>query len=160
MKHYEESIQIMASSKEIFDFADEHKNFSSHMNKSSLMLGGGSMITEFDDGGGKTLNSHITMRGKAFGIPLYLDEVITIHEPPFSKEWRTVGNIKLIVIGHYILGFEIIPLNEVSKFRVFIDYDYPESLIGKILCFLLGGAYAKWCVRNMISGVSKHFKVL
>jgi hypothetical protein len=157
MKHYENSIVLQAKPEEIFNFADNHLNFASHMNKSSMMMGGGKMVTEVDDGKGQVVGSHIKMSGIVFGIKIFLDEVIIKHDSPNFKEWETVGDLKLLVIGHYRLGFEITPEDQNSKFRVFIDYDQPKSLGSKILGFLFGRIYAKWCVQNMISGVKKRF---
>src|SRR3989344_6652770 len=106
-KHYEESVLVSATPDEIFNFADNHKNFSAHMNKSSWMMGGGSMETEMDEGKGQKLGSHIKLHGKVFGFNLFLDEAITKYSPPNHKEWKSVGNINLLVVDHYKLGFEI-----------------------------------------------------
>ncbi len=157
-RHYEESTLIHASAKEVFAYADDHANFSAHMNKSSWMMGGGSMETIVDEARGQKAGSHITMQGKVLGVNLFLDEVITIHKPPHQKEWQTVGNINLIVIDHYKLGFEIEVKENQSKLKVYIDYNIPKTFITKILGQLFGGIYAKWCVRQMISGVDNHFR--
>ena len=71
LKHYEKTVDILASPEEIFDYVDDHLNFSSHMNKSNMMMGGGMMKTEFDQGGGKAVGSHIKMQGSVFGIDIY-----------------------------------------------------------------------------------------
>src|SRR3989304_5158226 len=109
MKHYEDSVYIPTSPKELFDYADDHKNFSSHMNKSSWMMGGGSMNTHVDGKRFRELGSHIQMEGTVFGIKLY------------------------------------------------IDYYLPQSTGTRILGYLLGGMYAKWCVNQMIKGALSHF---
>lgn len=157
LKHYEESAFISASPQDIFVFADDPMHFSAHMNESSMMMGGGKMETLVDEGQGKKLGSHIIMKGKAFGISLYLDEVITIHEPPYKKAWKTVGEVKLLVIGDYTLGFEITPQQNGSNFKVFIDYAMPKKNVwmGK----LFGKMYAKWCVRQMVQGTVNHFTI-
>lgn len=156
--HFEEIAQINSTPEKIFYFADNHDNFSSHMNKSSLMMAGSKMETIIDEGKGQVLGSHIIMKGKVLGINIYLDEIISRREPPFKKEWHTVGNLNLIVIDHYRLGFEIIFENGFSKFKVFIDYNLPKSPTGKLIGMLFGKMYAKWCVRQMSSGVINHFK--
>ena len=158
LRHYEESLLIPASAEEIFVYTDDHTNFSSHMNKSSWMMGGGRMETRVDEGKGQKIGSHIQMRGSVFGLKLYLDEVIVRHEPPHHKAWKTVGDLNLLVIDHYKLGFDIEPDNTNSRLRVYIDYNLPQSAAVRILGYLFGGMYAKWCVNQMISGVKKHFK--
>lgn len=158
IRHYEESAIIPASAEEIFAYADNHANFSSHMNKSSWMMGGGRMITKIDEDKGQKVGSHIRMSGKVFGFNLFLDEVVILRDIPFLKEWKTFGDLNLFVIGQYKLGFEIKPEKDVSKIRVYIDYDLPESFSTRILGYLFGGIYAKWCVRQMINGVKNNFK--
>ncbi len=157
MKHYEDSMFIPTSPRELFTYADDHKNFSSHMNKSSWMMGGGSMNTQVDSKKFQEIGSHIKMEGTVFGIKLYLDEVVTHYDPPYRKQWQTVGNLNLLVIDQYKLGFEIQPENNNSRFRVYIDYDSPQSAGTRILGYLFGGMYAKWCVNQMINGAKKNF---
>lgn len=157
LRHYEESTLIPAPAEEIFAYVDDHTNFSSHMNKSSWMMGGGSMKTDTDEGKGQKVGSHIRMSGRVFGINLFLDEVVTQHEPPYRKEWQTVGDLNLLVIDHYKLGFEIEPENNGSKFKVHIDYKLPKPTNTHWLGVLFGKMYAKWCVSQMIKGSRDHF---
>ena len=116
------------------------------------------METEIDEGKGQRVGSHIKMQEKVFGFNLFLDEVIIKHSPPHHKEWETVGNINLLVIDHYKLGFEIKPEGEHSKLTVYIDYNLPKSPFTQLLGLLFGSMYAKWCVRQMINGIDTHFK--
>lgn len=41
LRHDEESLLISASPEDVFAYVDDHKRFSSHMNQSSWMMGGG-----------------------------------------------------------------------------------------------------------------------
>ena len=125
------------------------------MNQSSWMMGGGHMGTLMDAKEGRKVGSHIVMKGKVFGIAISLDEVVILREPPLVKAWETVGTPKLLVIGNYRMAVEIEPSANGSLLQVSIDYNLPEknALIGK----LFGGYYAKWCVRQMISGVCDKF---
>lgn len=155
--HFEKIVKISAKPKEIFDFADNHENLSTHMKSLSWMMGGGKMDTQTDTGNGQKVGSHIRMSGNVLGFKLGLDEVVTIYDPPTRKEWQTVGGINLIVIGHYKLGFEVLPGNGDSKLKIYIDYDLPQTAGGRILGYLLGDLYAKWCVSNMTTVVRNHF---
>ncbi len=114
------------------------------------------MDTSVDDGNGQKVGSHIKMDGKVLGIKLFLNEVVTHHDPPHIKTWETVGTPELLVVGHYIMGIEITPQQGTSLLRVFIDYDLPDN--HPILGLLFGGIYAKWCVRQMLQGTATHFK--
>lgn len=156
-KHYEDNTLVPASPEKVFSYADDHSNFSAHMSKSSWMMAGGKMDIQTDEGHGQKVGSHIRLKGDVLGINLFLDEVITQYDPPYRKQWQTVGNINLLVIGHYKMGLEIKPENGSSKFKVSIDYELPKSFKTRWLGFLFGGMYAKWCVSQMIKSVSEHF---
>ncbi len=157
-RHYEETVEVTASPDAVFAYADDHRNFSSHMNQSSWMMGGGSMQTETDQGKGQKVGSHIRMSGTVFGLNLSLDEVIVEHEPPHRKAWETVGDVNLLVIDQYKLGFEILPSYTASNLRVSIDYDLPKSWKTQLFGRMFGGMYAKWCVGQMANGTRKHFE--
>ena|SRR3990167_2210279 len=156
-KHYEQSVVVEASADKVFAYVDDLRNFSSHMNQSSWMMGGGYMKTETDKGGGQKVGSHIRMKGKVFGINLFLDEVIIEHVPPFRKAWETVGVINLLVIDHYKFGFKITTKEEKSLLKVHIDYNLPRTLVSNLLGRVFSGIYARWCVGQMVNGAQKHF---
>ncbi len=155
LRHYEESIIVSAPPEEIFAYIDDHKRFSSHMNKTSWMMGGGKMDVSVDEGRGQKIGSHIQMSGKAFGIKLFLDEAVMRYEPPRIKTWETVGTPKLLVIGFYKMSIKIKPIDSHSQLLISIDYDLPTT--GVWLGKLFSGLYARWCVRQMIKGVRYHF---
>lgn len=158
LRHYEDNTTLPVSPVRIFEYADNHANFSSHMNKSSWMMGGGRMNTHTDEKKFQEAGSHLQMDGTVLGIKLFLDEIITQYKPPLRKEWTTVGDINLVVIGHYTLGFEIKPENGNSNLRVYIDYELPKSPGTRWLGYLFGKTYAKWCVGQMLNGVKDHFR--
>lgn len=99
MRHYKESTAIPASAERVFDFVDDHSRFSSHMSQPSWMMGGGRMDVQID-ADGQVVGSHIRLSGKVLGIHLFIDEVVTQHEPPYRKVWETVGALRLLVLGH------------------------------------------------------------
>lgn len=154
-RHYEDTAVIPVSPEQLFAYIDDHRRFSSHMSKSSWMMGGGRMDVSTDEGQGQEVGSHIRMGGTAFGINLFLDEVVTRREVPFIKTWETVGTPKLLIIGQYRMGIDIRPQDEASLLRVFIDYDLPTTNVW--LGRVLSGAYAKWCVQQMLQGARKEF---
>lgn len=155
-RHYEDSTTISASPGELFAYIDDHARFSSHMSQSSWMMGGGRMDVTVDEGRGQNVGSHIRLSGTAFGIKLFLDEVVTRHEPPRIKTWETVGDLGLLVIGHYGMGIEIAPQGSATSIRVFIDYSMPDKNVW--LGRLFGEMYAKWCVAQMLNGAREYFK--
>ena len=157
MRHYEESIVVNARPPEVFAFSDDFHNFSSHMNQSSAMMAGGKFKTVIDEGNFQRVGSHIKMSGKILGLSLYLNEMVSERIVPRTKRWETVGIPKLIVIGSYIMSFEIKPVPMGSNLTVTIDYGMPRGIFPAIVSTLFGTMYAKWCVRQMTLGVQNHF---
>jgi hypothetical protein len=156
-RHVESSAFIDVSPEDVFAFVDDHSQFSSHMSESSWMMGGGRMSVELDEAKGQAVGSHIRLRGRVFGVPLNLDEVVTRREPPTDKVWETVGAPRLLVIGAYSMGLKITSEAQGSRLRVFIDYQLPEGWVTYWLGWLFGRFYARWCVGQMLTGVLKQF---
>lgn len=156
-RHYEENVTLPVEAEEIFSYADDFSKLSSHMNKSSSMMMGGSMKTSVDQADGQAIGSHVRMKGRMMGIELSLEEVVTERELPRHKAWETIGRQRLLVIDRYRLGFEISKRNRASDLRVFIDYDLPTKPPLRWLGLVFGKFYAKWCVHQMIDDARQHF---
>jgi hypothetical protein len=156
-RHYEEYVTLPVGAEKIFSYADDFSQLSSHMNKSSSMMMGGTMETLLDEERGQAIGSHIRMKGKMMGIELSLDEIVTEREPPRHKVWETIGRQRLLVIDRYRLGFDISKRNRVSELRVFIDYDLPAKIPLRWLGLAFGKLYAKWCVQQMVNDARKQF---
>ncbi len=147
---------VQAAPEEVFAFADDHRQFSSHMASSSWMMLGSKMSTRMDAAGGRAVGSHITMDGSVLGVRLSLDEAVTERLVPASKTWETVGEPRLLAVGSYRMGFEVARRGEGTTFRVFIDYLLPQRR--RWLGRFLGGFYAGWCVSQMVKGVESRFR--
>jgi uncharacterized membrane protein len=154
-RRYEQKVRLPIGAEELFSYADDFSKLSSHMNKSSSMMMGGSMETSLDQARGRAIGSHVRMTGK-MGIGLSLEEIVTEREPPRHKAWETVGRQRLIVIDSYRLGFDITE-GESSELRVFIDYNLPAAPSLRWLGLMFGNFYAKWCVQQMVNDARKHF---
>ncbi len=148
-QHEEHSATITASVEQVFDQLDDQTRLSAHMSKRSWRMGWGKMETVLDAQQGRSVGSHIIIRGRVFGIPLYLDEIVTVRERPLKKTWETVGEPRLLVIGPYRMGFDLRPVGTTTQLRVAIDYELPAKGISRWLGRLFGQAYAKWCTRQM-----------
>lgn len=155
-RHHEETLRVPAGADVVFSFVDDHENLSSHMGRQSVMTAGGRFWTRIDDGHAQNVGSHIRMGGRVLGIALGLDEVVTLRDAPAHKAWETVEPPDLLVVGPYRMALDITPRGRgASDLRVSIDYDLPakNSWLGR----LFGGAYARWCVRQMTDEVKRHF---
>lgn len=150
---YEATVRMTPTG--LFERLDDQTRLSAHMSKRSWKMGWGRMDTILDAQGGRAAGSHIVLRGRVFGIRLELDEVVTLREPPARKEWETVGEPRLLVIGAYRMGFTITPREQGwSLLRVVIDYDLPSKGVSRVLGRLFGPAYARWCVKRMVADAS------
>lgn len=154
---YESSALVAAPADRVFAHIDDHSQLSSHMSESSWMMGGGRMQIDLDDGRGQKVGSRIRLAGEVFGIELSVEEVVTERNPPHRKVWETTGSPKLLVVGHYRMGFELSPRSRNSMLRVFIEYELPPGLATRWLGRLFGRSYAKWCTRRMVDDAVKHF---
>ena len=155
--HAESTALVGAQAAQVFAYLDDPRALAAHMGKSSMMMMGSSMRTEIVSGDGHAIGSTIRMSGNMLGISLSLDEVVRERESPHRKQWETVGSPKLIIIGHYRMGFEVTPVGESSQVRVFIDYRRPASVLGYCLGILLGGFYARWCTKQMTNDAVRYF---
>ena len=154
---YSQSVLLGGSAQEVFDFADDFKNLSAHMGKSSMMMMGSSMQFSFDEGKGQAVGSRVEMAGRMFGLDLSLEEIVRVREPPRRKEWETIGRPRLLVIGSYRLGFDVAPVGEQAMLRLFIEYDLPVSPLPRLLGYMFGRTYAKWCIRSMVDAARSKF---
>jgi hypothetical protein len=153
-RHSESSVYIPASPEKVFGFVDDPSCLASHMSQSSWMMGGGKMSLELDEGHGQKIGSRIAMSGKAFGIPLSLEEVVIERDPPNRKVWETISPPNLLVIGRYRMGFQIISEGSGSLLRVFIHYSLLDTWLG----VLFGDIYARWCTKQMAADSRRHFR--
>jgi polyketide cyclase/dehydrase/lipid transport protein len=156
-RHAEAETSVASSPEELFAYLDRHSQLSAHMTKSSWMMGGGRMEITADAGGFQRVGSRLRLSGKAFGLSVSLDEEVTVHEPPRTKVWQTVGAPRLLIIGAYRMGLAIERAPAGSRLRVFIDYALPSTFVGRLLGPLLAGWYARWCVKSMARDAQSHF---
>jgi len=155
--HREEAgARVNASPSILFEYLDDHRRLSAHMEKSSWMMLGSRMELRLDAGGGRAVGSHIHLVGRVLGIPLSVEEAVNERTPPSRKVWETLGSPRLLVIGPYRMGFEISAAGEHSRLRVFIEYELPRGP-ARALGWLLGPPYARWCVRRMVNDAVRSF---
>jgi carbon monoxide dehydrogenase subunit G len=156
-RHEESSAVISAPRERVFAALDDHSRLSSHMSKSSWQMGGGKMETVVDAQQGKSVGSHIILRGRVFGVSLFVEEVVIAHDPPVRKTWETIGTPRLLVIGPYRMSFELEGSGTGTRLRVTIDYELPVRGVGRLLGRLFGRMYARWCTQQMVRDAARLF---
>ena len=156
--HHEAHTELRTSLQAAFEYLDDFRKLSAHMERPSAMMLGSRMQIFMDGGGGRAGGSHVTMVGRILGMSLSLEEVVVERDPPLRKAWETV-NARLLVIGQYRLGFELEPRRDACGLRVFIDYDWPRGPLARLAARLLAKSYARWCAQRMIDDPAQHFGV-
>jgi hypothetical protein len=152
------TVEVNATADLLFDHLDDQSRLAAHMEKPSLMMMGGRMTYDFDDAEGRAVGSVIKMGGNFLGISLSVEEIITERDPPRRKAWETRGRPNLLIIGAYRMGFETTTAGRRSKLRVFIQYDHPNAVAGRVLGSLFAPIYARWCVKRMAKDAARRFK--
>lgn len=94
-RHFENCINVNAPAAQVFAHLDDQRRLSAHMSQSSWMMVGSRMDFEFDAAEGRAVGSKISLRGRVLGVPLSVDEVVTVHTPPSQKAWETIGTPRL-----------------------------------------------------------------
>lgn len=158
--HHRSELRLAVAPQRLFAHLDDHRRLAGHMEKPSLMTAGGSMRIDLDSGNGQAIGSVIRMTGHVLGLRLYVEEAVTVREPPTRKTWETRSEPRLLVIGAYRMGFTIAPVTEGSRLVVFIDYRLPCVGIARWLGLILGRAYAGWCTRRMANDARVAFGLL
>ena len=158
LRHYEEGRLIHASADEVFSVVDIFQNLSKHMAEPTWKMLWGWMRAKTDENGGQEVGSVVSLDGSVLGIKLAVVEKVTRREPPYRKSWQTFNSISLVVIGHYTMGFEIIPQEGNARITAYIDYELPNSARTRWLGYLLGDIYAKWCVREILHAAQPEFQ--
>lgn len=118
--HFESRAQVDASPAKLFTYLDDQERLSSHMMKSSAMMAGMRMQFEFDERRGRPVGLRMRLSGKVLGLSLEVIEVVAERDPPRRKVWETRGEPRLLVIGPYRMGFEIVPDGDGSQLLVFV----------------------------------------
>jgi hypothetical protein len=80
---FEAAVQIPAPAEAVFARLDDQTWLAARMERSSAMMGGSS-----------------------FGLSLYVNEVVTVRDPPRRRAWKTVGAPRLLVVGAYEMGLK------------------------------------------------------
>jgi hypothetical protein len=151
--HEEARCEVGARPADVFEHIDKPERLSAHMARKSWQLGGVSMSIDTDAAGGRTVGSHISLRGRMMGLLLSVECEVVQRDPPRFKAWKTVGVTRLLVIGPYCMSVAIEPRSSGSNITIAIDYALPRHRFWR----LFGPFYARWCVRQMANDVAQRF---
>jgi hypothetical protein len=158
LPHHEQAEAVVAAPREqLFHFIDDPRHLAAHMSGRTWRTGGTTMHLTLDAGGGRRPGSRMRLEGRVLGIRLAVDTEVIEREPPVRKTWQTVGEPQLLVIGSYRMSVAIHRVPAQSSVVVRIDYALPANR-RDALSRWLARAYARWCVRRMVSDVAHAFE--
>lgn len=157
LRHVEAIARAAAPASPVFDYLDRPEQLSAHMARRSWRMGWTTMAIETDAAGGRVVGSHIRFAARGFGIALFTECIVSRREPPAFKQWETVGEPRLLVIGGYRMSVHLEPRRDVTLVTVAIDYALPRRWPRRLLGHLFGRRYARWCVREIARDVVHQF---
>jgi uncharacterized membrane protein len=134
----------------VFEYLDDFEQLGAHMTRSSWMMAGSRMSYEFDEAKGRRPGARIHLLGSFLGLQLDIEERVVERVTPRSKAWQTVGEPRMLVLARYRMGYSLQPQPRGCRVTVFIEYALPATGFGRLLGWLAGRAYARWCVRSVL----------
>jgi len=156
-RHEEATVSVKATAPILFDYLDRPEHLGQHMTRRSAMMLGSKMAYQMDASEGRAVGAVIRLSGNFLGLRLSVDQAVIERNPPIRKTWATQGDVNLLIIGSYRMGFEIAPKGEQSEVTVWIDYELPVKKPSLIVGRLLAPSYARWCVSKMARDAKRHF---
>ena len=151
MKTLTKQIQINSTPDRVFEYMDNLGNTGMHMMESSAMMMGSKLYLEQISEKATGLQSKFHWYGKMMGLKMDFTVVVTKWTPPKEKEWETIGEAKMIILGWYKMRLLLSPSREGTLTELSISYTYPQNVFGKILAFFLSRWYGNWCLKNLLN---------
>ena len=159
MKTLERIATFNASAKDVFNCMDDLGVTGMHMTESSMPMMGGKMKLEFLTAQKTGLNTKYRWTGKVLWMNLDFTVQVTHWVRDREKIWETVGNPRIIIYSWFSMHLKVEGSDALTKASLSISYERPKDLFGKVVCFLLGDWYSKWCLRNMLHDTEKRFSM-
>lgn len=159
MKTLEQTMLYQASSKDVFECMDDLGVAGMHMTESSMPMMGGKMNLEFLTVQKKGINTKYRWTGKVLWMPLDFTVLVTKWTEDKEKTWETIDNPKMIIFSWFRMHLKVERMENGSIAFLSISYEKPKGLFNKILCYLLGDWYSKWCLINMLNDTKKRLSM-
>lgn len=66
------------------------------------------------------------------------------------KDMETIGDPKVIIYFWYRMQLKISEDGNNTKAELSISYEKSKGWFNKVICFLLGGWYCRWCLKHTL----------
>ena len=150
-----ETVEIAAAPETVFAHVDDFQNVGWHMTERSVAMMGSRLrldrLSESTTGVGARYRWH----GRIAGLAVDVTEAVTEWVPNRRKVWETVGQPRLIIMSGYRMSFTVAPTSVGTVLTITIEYELPGFLVGRVLGWLLGDMYSRWCLRWMCRDAGK-----
>jgi hypothetical protein len=155
MKTITETVEIAARPEAVFSYADDIRNIGWHMTESSMPLMGSKLNVQIVSKNPTGLGASYRWYGKVMGLTIDFTETVTKWVRNKERVWSTIGEPQIIIIGNYEMWFNLEPAGAKTRLTFGIRYDLPRPLFWRLVGFLLGGPYSRWCLKNMCGDAKK-----
>lgn len=150
MKTLSRKESFAASPSEVFPVLDDLGVTGTHMTQSSAMMMSNKLHLEHLTPNHTGLNSSYRWTGKMMGMKMDFTVRVTKWGSPKTKVWETIGQTKLIIYSWYRMVLNLVKTSTGTEVELSISYEKPDTLWGRILCFLFADWYCRWCLRKML----------
>jgi hypothetical protein len=154
MQHvYERTVFSRRTPAEVFADLDDVQKLARHMTKRSAAMFG-SRLDLVVDKSRTGVGQRYRWQGQVLGLPIAVDEEVTLYDPPREKRWCTIGTPRLIVQSRYCMSFLSREVDGGTATTLRLEYDLPEHGWSALAGRLLGHSYARWCVDRMAADIA------
>jgi len=150
---YERKVVSRKPPAEVFVELDDVQKLARHMSQRSTAMFGSKLELIVDESRSK-LGARYGWRGHVLGLPISVDEEVTLYNPPLEKRWCTIGTPQMIVLSRYCMSFDLRERQGGTEVTLRLDYDLPRQGWPALAGRLLGHSYARWCVDRMVRDLS------
>lgn len=158
MKTIQKIKKFRADPYAVFNCIDDLGVTGMHMTKSSMAMMGGKMELQFLTPHKTGLHTKYRWTGKVLWLPLDFTVQVTKWINGKEKTWETIGLAKIILYSWFQMKLKIDTNSSETTAALYFSYEKPTGIANKILCFLLGEWYGKWCLKNMLNDTEKKLR--
>jgi len=145
----EETTTVSAPPARVFAWLDNPRNTGWHMSRPSLAMFGGALRVERLSATATGVGATYRSWGRVLGLRIDFTTTVVRWVADREKIWRTIGDPRLIVIGHFEMRFAVDPVDGGARLTMALEYELPSRGCGRLLGRALAAPYAKWCLRRM-----------
>lgn len=134
----------------VFQCLDDLGVMGMHMTKSSMPMMGGKLNLEFITPHHTGLGSKYRWTGNVMWMAMDFTVEVTKWIQGKEKTWKTIGDPKVIIYSWYRMHLMVSEAPNSTQAELSISYEKPKGWFNKVICFLLGDWYCRWCLKHML----------